>query len=229
MPEDAGELEHTAERVEFAALMENVCCDLVRYAVERARFRGEFQSDAASGVGTEIVWEALKADLRERLKDFAQLKVVEEREQECLERTLLGVARGLFTEEKKDLVRELCVLLEYVEQADSGKLGRIVLDAVKDPLELFEECTEEHPGVARYSLLFEPDDAYGDKMQRLFFLNVVHSAAEGKNKILPMLLSTRAAALRGQGREEEAALLSEIVIAVNIATAVSFYRATRRR
>ena len=51
-------------------------------------------------------------------------------------------------------------------------------------------------------------------MRKLFFLNVIHNAAEGRDKKLPRVLSTHAATLRDEGREEEAALLSEIVVAV---------------
>eukprot|EP00959_Pyramimonas_sp_CCMP1952_P083831 1753100-Pyramimonas_sp.AAC.1 len=175
-----------------------VWADQVMFAMARAR--GEPVTPAESR-GAGVIWEALSAERRECLEDFAELKLVETNVIEVLSEDLVHRSVAMFEMENRPYLKHLVVALGYVSEQDSKKLGFILDGVVSDPLELFRPSRTYHSR-SRFDVMCEGHVDESRSLRRLLFLNNVHGSSEEGVKSIMSTLHRFQAEMAQAGRSE---------------------------
>ena len=174
IPEDTQFLLAHNASASFREMLLEQTADIMAFAVARAR---ELPESAAEERGSSHLWTALDESTREAIADHAYLKITATEDMRTREAEMLHAADPLFQIQHADMIRKLCVHLQYVTNLDGDKLGdiRVAGDGALDPLELFAPCNET-PEYSRYQALFHPDLPECASIRKTFFLNVLYNA-----------------------------------------------------
>ena len=102
---------------------------------------------------------------------------------------MLDAASVLFTNEFEASIRQLCVDLGYVLEADKHRLGGPPCDVAHDPAELhLFKASSVSPQQTRFRQLFDDGTAAGAQLRKKFFDNSLHNASPaGRTRILHVL------------------------------------------
>ena len=132
------------------------------------------------------LWKCCPDDVKESLLGFSKTRQVERDQQTLLTQELISFSHDLFVPEHVNLVRDLCVHLNYLlpttpeglslQAGDSGDLLTI-FEGERGALELFHPCPE-YPSLTKFQCLFMPDPIF-DKYRQAFFLNAATSPGSG--------------------------------------------------
>jgi hypothetical protein len=161
--------------------------------------------------GVQVLWNHVDAVQKAVLDEFVELKMIEYNDTSSLRSGLARVSADLFRASHKPLVKSLCLQLNYVDSEEI--LGDISSDVHLDPLELFRP-SKNNPLRSRFETLFIEDDNESSSLRQLFFCNMVYNTGTDQGHMLRHTLQTVVDSLFVSNRTEEAAMLQEVVVAV---------------
>ena len=191
-------------------LLGNVWSDVVGYCMRQTRQEPLMPGD---NIGVQVFWQHLPLEQKATIEEFVSLKIVELNEQSTLTSDLARACAQLFHPSEKDLVGRLCVQLGYIDAEDQASLGVIRNNVDRDPLELFRS-SKSNPQRSRYETLFVEDDNESSSLRQLFFRNTVHNTGGDQGHMLLHTLQTVVDSSFVSNREEQAAILQEVLVAV---------------
>ena len=164
-------------------------------------------------MGVEVLWRHLSLEQQALIDEFVALKIVEYNEQSILTENLSRACARLFHSSQEDLVRSLCVQLGYIFVEEQDSLGGIRNDVDHDPLELFRP-SKSNPLRSRYEILFLEDENESSSLRQLFFRNTMHNTGADQGHMMLHTLELVVESSLLSNREEQAAILQEVLIAV---------------
>ena len=133
-----------------------------------------------------LLWQCCPDDVKESLLGFSRSRQLERDQQSLSTQELISFCHELFVPGHANLVRDLCVHLNYLssttpegvtlQTVDCSDLA-MSCEGERGALELLHPCLE-CPSVSKFQCLFVPDPIF-DKYRQAFFLNAATSPGSG--------------------------------------------------
>ena len=143
MPTDVSAMLNSPCGTAVRVLLDNIWSDVIDYVMRKEQ-QVLIPGDS---MGVELFWQHLAVDKQTLIEDFVVLKMVERNEQSTLTADLVRACTRLFHPSQKDVVKCLCVQLEYIIVEHQTCLGAIRNDVDHDPLDFFDDRRAIHSSV----------------------------------------------------------------------------------